>query len=360
MAYRIGVMQGDDIGLEIVPVAVDVLRTALKVTPDIEIEMVELPIGRAAYKEFGTTLPDHVIPQLEQLHGCIMGPIGHAAYPSDPNAFNPHPILRRHFGLHSNIRPSKSFANVKSLHGNVDLVIVRENNQGFMPDRNVYAGKGEFMPTSDMAMSVRIITKANSQAVAQEAFEFAALRDTKKKVTAVHKASVHQMCCGLFLDVCRSMAEAFPDVAFEDEHVDTFATKLLLNPQKYDVIVTTNMFGDIFSNIAGGLVGSLGLAPGLNVSKNFAMAQASHGSAPDIAGEGVANPFAMIMSVQMLVEWLGRKYHDRHAMRMAGKIREATFRVIQERLVLTPDLGGQGRTKEFGEAVVEQILSARA
>jgi 3-isopropylmalate dehydrogenase len=351
-AYRIGVLKGDDIGLEIVPVAVEVLKTAIRNYPDVTVDWVELPVGAPSYRESGETLPERTLKTLAELDGWLLGPIGHMAYPKhDPKAVNPHPILRRDFDLMSNIRPAKSFPAVPSLHKDVDLVIIRENNEGFQPDRNMFMGKAEFMPTPDMAMSMRVITRRNSDFVARTALDLARRRGKQQKVTAIHKNTVFKLGCGLFIDTCRAAAAEYPDITFETLVVDTFAMHLVMRPQRFDVVVTTNMFGDILSDEAAGLVGGLGMAPGLCAGPKYGMAQATHGSAPDIAGKHVANPYAMIISAQMLLAWLGERKADAQAMRAASDIERGVDKVLANPTAVTPDLGGRASTEEMGKAV---------
>jgi 3-isopropylmalate dehydrogenase len=350
--YRIGVLKGDDIGLEIVPVAVEVLQTAVSRYPGIEIDWVDLPIGYPSYQACGETLPDSTLEALGSLDGWILGPIGHMAYPgNDPKAINPHPILRRRFDLMSNIRPARSHPSVPSVHQDVDLVIIRENNEGFQPDRNMHLGHAEVMPTPDMALSLRVITRRNSSFVARTAFELARRRNGMKRVTAIHKNTVFKMGCGLFVDACREVAGEFGDITFDTMVVDTFAMHLARSPQPFDVVVTTNMFGDILSDEAAGVVGGLGMAPGLCVGPEFGMAQATHGSAPDIAGKGIANPYAMVMSAQMLLAWLAEKKKDALASQAAREIARAVDAVLAARQALTPDLGGSAATEEMGAAI---------
>jgi 3-isopropylmalate dehydrogenase len=344
----IGVLNGDDIGHEIVPEAIRVMKTAAALT-GLAIDWHHLPIGRKALDDLGTTMPEDTLPRLEALDGWVLGPIGHQAYPKVPQAINPHPILRKHFDLYANIRPARSYPTLPSVHQNVDLVIVRENNEGFQPDRNVVAGSGEFRPSNDMTISVRVITRQGSSKVARAAFELA--RSRRKKLTAVHKDTVFKLGCGMFAEECRKLAAEFPDVAYQESMVDTFAMRLVMRPQDYDVVVTTNMFGDILSDEAAGLVGGLGLAPGLCVGPRWAMAQATHGSAPDIAGRGLANPYAMIMSGQMLFAWLGQRKASRQATEAATVIERAVTRVIADGTHLTPDLGGGATTQGMGEAI---------
>jgi 3-isopropylmalate dehydrogenase len=292
------------------------------------------------------------------LDGWILGPIGHQAYPKHPSAINPHPILRKHFDLFANIRPVKSYPNLPSVHKDVDLVIVRENNEGFQPDRNVVAGCGEFRPSHDMTISVRVITRQGSSKVARAAFDLA--RTRRRKLTAVHKDTVFKLGCGMFAEECRKLAAEYTDVSYEEAIVDTFAMRLVMTPQNYDVIVTTNMFGDILSDEAAGLVGGLGLAPGLCAGPRHAMAQATHGSAPDIAGRNIANPYAMTMSGKMLFDWLGRRRSEPGAVNAALMIERAVDKVFGDGVALTPDLGGRASTAEMAQAIVAALDAVEA
>jgi 3-isopropylmalate dehydrogenase len=349
LSYQIGVLAGDDIGLEIVPATVQVLKASLKQVGCDEVKWVPLPIGYPSYLENGETFPSKTIDTLKTLEGWILGPIGHSNYPKDdPKAINPHPIIRKSFDLHSNIRPAISYQSIPSIHNNVDIIVVRENNEGFQPDRNVFAGTGEFMPTPDLAMSVRIITRRNSEAVAETAFQLAKTR--MKKVTAVHKASVFKLGCGLFLESCRKIAENYPEVIYEELNVDASAAALVMKPQDFDVVVTTNMFGDILSDLTAGLVGGLGMAPGLCVGPKYAMAQATHGSAPDIAGKNIANPYAMMMSGKMLLEWLALKNNDTQLYNATKLLEKAIKKAIAEKAV-TKDIGGTLTTTEMTQKI---------
>lgn len=349
---KIGVLNGDDIGHEVVPEAVKVMKAALAVT-NRQISWVPMPIGREALETLGTTMPADTLERLQALDGWILGPIGHMAYPNVAEAINPHPILRKHFDLFANIRPARSYPTLPSVHQGVDLVIVRENNEGFQPDRNVVAGCGEFRPTQDVTISVRVITRVGSSKVARAAFELA--RSRRKHLTAVHKDTVFKLGCGMFVEECRKVAAEYPDVTYQEAIVDTFAMRLVMTPQRYDVVVTTNMFGDILTDEAAGLVGGLGLAPGLCAGPSHAMAQATHGSAPDISGRNIANPYAMIMSGKMLLHWLGRRHDDAGLIEASSKIDNAMDRLINEKRALTPDLGGSATTQSMGDAVAELV-----
>jgi len=368
-SYRIGVLPGDDIGPEIVPQAVATLAAAAEISSGLQLEFVDFPVGAQAYKTTGYTLPPGTLERLAKLDGWILGPLGHAAYPRDnQNALNPHPIIRRHFDLYANIRPSRSLPGVNALHDGVDLVIVRENNEGMQPDRNMYRGGGEFMPTPDVALSTRVITRRGSERIARAAFELARARGIARvaserrhpcgerpRVTIIHKQTVFKLTCGLFVDTAREVGRAFPDVDADDHQVDSFAMALAMKPQRFDTILVTNMFGDILTDLAAGLVGGLGLAPGLNVGERYAMAQATHGSAPDIAGRNIANPYAIIMSAQMLLAWLGRRHSDQAAIFAAQRIDDAVHLILSQDGVRTPDIGGNATTEEFGRAVINRI-----
>ena len=348
MAYRLGVLLGDDIGPEVVPEAVRVSKAALKAA-GVEVEWIDLPIGWQAYETLGNTMPDGTLERLSELDGWILGPIGHQAYPKEPNSLNPHPVIRKHFDLFANLRPARSYATIPTPFADVDMLIVRENNEGFQPDRNMFAGSGEFMPDKDMAISVRVITRKACERLARVAFENA--RRRKKHVTAVHKDTVFKMGCGLFAEVCQGVAKEYPDVAYDEVLVDTFGLKMVMNPQQFDVIAITNMFGDIMSDVAGGLVGGMGRAPALQMGPAHAMAQAAHGSAPDIAGKGIANPYAEIMSMKMLLAWLGETRSDAALAAAAKAIEGAVDQAIADGNTLTPDLGGNASTQEMGAAI---------
>ncbi len=349
-ALRIGILEGDDIGLEIVPAAVEVARAAAS-KYGVAIDWRPLPIGRPALDTHGSTLPQVTMQTLPTLDGWILGPIGHRAYPKRPEAINPHPILRKRFDLFANVRPTRSYPDIGCLHEGVDLIIVRENNEGFQPDRNVVAGSGEFRPTEDMTISVRVITRQGSYRVARAALELA--RQRRKHLTYVHKDTVFKLGCGMFVEECRRAAQEFPDVLVDDVIVDTFAMRLVRDPQSFDVVVTTNMFGDILSDEAAGLVGGLGMAPGLCIGEgNVAMAQATHGSAPDIAGKGIANPYAMIESTRMLLEWLGHSRGMPQAVQAARAMSRATTAALADPAARTGDIRGRGNTASMTRAIV--------
>jgi 3-isopropylmalate dehydrogenase len=352
MVLKIGILLGDDIGLEVVPEAVKVLKAAAAKT-GLQVEWQELPIGKRGHELHGNTLPPVTAQALEACDGWIMGPIGHSAYPrNDPTWVMP--PLRKKFELFASIKPVKSYPDIQSVHKNVDIVFLREVNEGMMSSSVVHTGSGEFRPNDEISIGMRIITRKGANRVAREAFEIARTRP-RKKVNAVHKEPVYRLCCGMFAEECRKVAKEFPDVKFEETMVDTMCMKLVMNPQQYDVVVTSNQFGDMITDEGAGLVGGLGLAPGICAGEKQAMAQATHGSAPDIAGRNIANPYAMIMSGKMLIEWLGRKRGEEKATQAAKLIDVAMDKVIADAKHLTVDLGGKASTTEMGDAVAAAV-----
>jgi 3-isopropylmalate dehydrogenase len=351
---KIGILEGDDIGLEVVPECVKVMKAAAA-KADLPIDWHPVPIARRAHETLGHTLPPGTLERLDALHGWVLGPIGHREYPrNDPTWINVHPVFRKHFQLFANYKPFKSYPRLPSLHKDVDLLFLRETTEGFKVDGNLFAGYGEFQPTEDMAIGICVTTRYKSRLIAEAAFEAAAARP-RRKVSAVHKNTVYRMGDGLFAEECRKVAARHPSIEFEEVIVDTCALRLVMKPQQYDVLVTTNLYGDILTDEAAGLVGGLGLAPGLNAGLHHAMAQATHGSAPDIAGRGVANPYAMIMSGRMLLDWLAVKHGDARAATAASHIDRAMERVIDEGTHLTRDLGGTASTATMGDAVAAAI-----
>ncbi len=236
----------------------------------------------------------------------------------------------------------------------MDLVIVRENNEGFQPDRNVVAGSGEFRPTEDVTISVRVISRVGSYRVAKAALELA--RHRKKHLTLVHKNTVFKLGCGMFVEECYRAAKDFPDVKVDEVIVDTFAMRLVRDPQSFDVVVTTNMFGDILSDEAAGIVGGLGMAPGLCIGEGrVAMAQATHGSAPDIAGKGLANPYAMLVSSSMMLAWLGRDRGVKEAVTAAQAIDAAIEAALRDPASRTPDIRGTATTQGMAQAIIRGL-----
>ena len=349
---KIGILLGDDIGHEVVPECVKVMKAAAS-RAGLAIDWRPLPIGKHGHDQHGNTLPAITEKALWELDGWIMGPIGHAAYPRNDATWVMPPV-RKKYELFAAIRPSRSYPNIKSIHKDVDIVFVREISEGMLYSETVVAGAPEFRPNDDITVAMRVITRKGSNRVAREAFEIARTRK-RKKVTAAHKEPVYRLACGMFAEECRKVARDYPDVTFEEAMIDTISMKLVMAPQQYDVVVTSNQFGDILTDIGAGLVGGLGLAPGLCVGERQAMAQATHGSAPDIAGRNIANPYAMIVSGQMLLAFLGRKHNEPKATAAASTMQAAIDRIVTEAKHLTQDLGGKASTRDMGDAIAAAV-----
>ena len=346
---KILVLPGDGIGPEITRVTLDVLQAA-DAAFNIGLAFETHDIGLATLKSRGTTLPPEVLERIPKVDGVILGPVSHYEYPSrQDGGVNPSAELRVVFQLYANVRPCRSRPDLSILRRPMDLVIVRENTEGFYSDRNMFAGSGEFMPDPDMALSIRKITTKGSARIARAAFELARRRN--RKVTAVHKANVVKLSDGLFLREVRKVGESYPDVSLDELIVDAAAALLIRNPDRFDVIVTTNMFGDILSDEASELSGSLGLGGAINVGDEICVAQAQHGSAPDIAGKNVANPTSLILSAALLLDWRGRRDADARLVQAAAAIEGAIDRVLGNTVTRTRDIGGELGTELFGAAV---------
>jgi 3-isopropylmalate dehydrogenase len=350
---RILVLPGDGIGPEITRAALDVLG-AVSSALSLGLEFESRDIGLASLKAQGTTLPPEVMTRIREVDGVMLGPVSHYDYPSrQEGGINPSAELRLVFELYANIRPCRSREKLTILRKPMDLVIVRENTEGFYSDRNMFAGSGEFMPDPDMAFSIRKITAKASARVARTAFEIA--RGRRRKVTAVHKANVVKLSDGLFLREVRRIALSYPDVQLDELIVDATAALLIRSPDRFDVIVTTNMFGDILSDEASELSGSLGLGGAINAGDEICVAQAQHGSAPDIAGRNIANPTSLILSAAMLLDWRGRRDSNERLVAGATLIESAIERVLDDPNTRTRDIGGQLGTDAFTAAVCAAI-----
>ena len=350
---RLLMLEGDGIGPEI-GAATEAVLTVLDRRLGLGFAFERATIGFAALERDGTTFPDAVADAAKAADGVILGPVSHNDYPpAAKGGLNPSGELRRRLDLYANIRPARSRPGFPPRCGSaVDLVIVRENTEGFYADRSMFVGPGEFMPTPDVALAVRKITRAGSTRIAESAFALARTRP-RRKVTAVHKANVLRVSDGLYLECVREVAARHPDVAYEERIVDAMAALLVRDAGQFDVIVATNMFGDILSDQASEIAGSLGLAASLNAGAEHAVAQAQHGSAPDIAGQDCANPSSLIGSAAMLLAWLGERRGDAKLLRAAEIIEQALDAAIANPAWRTPDLGGPLGTRVFGERVAE-------
>lgn len=323
---------GDGIGPEVTSAMRRVVEAA---GADIQWEVEEA--GEAKIAEYGMPLPEHVIDSIRKNKVAIKGPI---TTPIGKGFRSVNVTLRQSLDLYVNLRPVKSFKGLKSRYDNIDLVIVRENTE------DLYAGI-EHKIGDYGAESIKIITRPACERITEFAFDYAE-KNNRKKVTAVHKANIMKLSDGLFLDIAREAAEKHKDMAFDDLIVDAAAMNLVLNPEKYDVMVMPNLYGDILSDLCSGLVGGLGIIPGANIGKDYAIFEAVHGSAPQIAGLNKANPTAVIQSAILMLKYLGQ--YD-----VALKIENALESVFEDGTVLTEDLGGTATTTEFTEAIIKNL-----
>lgn len=352
MKMDILVLPCDGIGPEIVASSMKVLQAANeRFDLNLHFDFEEAGIG--SLEKYGTTLRDEVFEKAGNCDGIILGTISHADYPApEKGGINISARFRVGLDLYANVRPARTrpFLPSNMREGKtMDLVIMREATEGFYSDRNMSCGWGEVMPSPDMALSTRKITRHCSERIARRAFELAMKR--RKKVTAIHKVNCFHMTDGLFLECVNSVAREFPEVHLDDLLVDAATAHLVRSPERFDVLVATNFYGDILSDLASELSGSLGLAGSIMAGDTQCCAQAQHGSAPDIADQDRANPVSMILSIAMMLQWLG-EHHSKHSLTEAGNnINIAVDKVLQDPGKRTLDLGGSLGCKDFGDAV---------
>ncbi len=334
MKQTIAVLRGDGIGPEIMDATLHVLD-ALQV--GLEYEFVDA--GLVALEKTGELLPQATLDAIGRHRIALKSPL---TTPIGAGFSSLNVDLRRRFDLYANIRPAISFPNTRSRYENIDLITVRENTEG------AYIGEGmEVSADGEVATLTQKITRRNSSRIVRYAFELAR-RLGRKKVTAVHKANILKSTSGLFLKVAREVAEEYPDIEFTEIIIDACCMKLVMAPEQFDVIVTTNLFGDILSDLCAGLVGGLGLAPGANIGADAAIFEAVHGSAPDIAGQGIANPCALLLAAAQMLDHLGK-------LDKSQALRAAIVATLQARDSVTPDLGGSGSTGSFARAIASRL-----
>jgi 3-isopropylmalate dehydrogenase len=357
---KLYVLPCDGIGPEIVAASVRVLEAAVqRFGLDLELEWDS--VGFESLREHGTTLREEVLQRARGCDGVILGTQSHADYPApEQGGRNVSAGFRVGLDLYANVRPARTrpFLPSAMREGKtMDLVIMREATEGFYPDRNMTRGWGEVMPSPDMALSTRKITRHCSERIARRAFELAMTR--RKKVTAIHKANSFHMTDGLFLEAVRHVAKDFPEVALDDLLVDASTAHLVREPERFDVLVATNFYGDILSDLASELSGSLGLAGSIMASDTLCCAQAQHGSAPTIAGKDIANPVSMILSVAMMVRWIGDKQGNSAIQQAGDAMTQAVDRTLENPRTRTRDVGGNMGCKAFGEAVAQALAAPR-
>lgn len=353
---RIMTIPCDGIGPEIMAATLGVLEIVNK-RFDLGMSFHEEQAGFDSLKNYGITLRDEVLDRARSdFDGVILGTQSHMDYPSlAEGGRNVSAGFRIGLDLYANVRPARSREFIPNKAPGMDLIIMREATEGFYPDRNMYKGVGEMMPDPDMALSVRKITRHASMRICTEAFKLAMQR--KKKLAAIHKANSFLMTDGLFLECFRDVAKNFPEVETEELIVDAFAALLVRQPETYDVIVATNFYGDILSDLASELSGSLGLAGSINANAETGLccAQAQHGSAPDIAGKNIANPASMILSAAMMLSWLGEKRGSQTMMDAGSLISESIDTVLDTPANRTRDLGGEVNTDAFGKLIEQAV-----
>lgn len=352
----IAILNGDGISIEIMPPIVTILD-ALNGRLNLNFNFVEHAIGLSLLKRSGTTFTDEILSDAKSADGIILGPVSTYQYPSlAEGGVNPSATLRIALDLFANVRPSCTPTGIPNPGRSMDLVIVRENTEGFYADRNMVEGSGEFQPTSDIALAIRKITKSACCRIGRTAFELAGQR--RKHVTMVHKANVLKVTDGLFIKSVKEVSQDFPEITLDERLVDAMAADLIRRPDAFDVVVTTNMYGDILSDEAAALSGGLGLAGALNAGSDHAVAQAVHGSAPDIAGQGIANPVALILSAAMLLEWLSIQKERPDLLHAATQVRTAIDYTLARPENHTPDLGGNATTETIARAILDALSGA--
>jgi len=335
--HKVTLIKGDGIGPSIMDEAVKVIEAS-----GAKIEWEEAYAGLSAFEKFETPLPDETMISFDKTRVAFKGPLT-TVVGTGFRSINV--ALRQKYELYANVRPAKSWEGVKTRYDDVDIVIVRENTEG------LYSGLEHFLTSKkDIAESLAVVTRSGSQRVIEYAFKYA--RDNnRKKVTVCHKANILKYTQGIFLDVARETAARYPDVQFDEKIVDAACMHMVMKPEQFDVVVTTNMFGDILSDLTAGLVGGLGLIPGANIGDDAALFEAVHGSAPDIAGKNLANPAAVIMAGVMMLNHLGE-------FEAAKRIDTAIKKVVKEGKYVTPDLNPESKcgTKEIGDAIVGAMV----
>ncbi len=334
--HNVTLIKGDGIGPSIMETAVKIIDAT-----GVKINWEEAKAGMAAFDKYGTPLPNETLVSIEKNRIAFKGPL---TTPIGGGFRSINVALRQEYDLYANIRPAKTWKGAQTRFENVDIVVVRENTEG------LYLGLEHYLTRQkDVAESLAVITKEGSERIVEYAFKYAR-ENGRKKVTACHKANILKYTSGLFLDTAREVASKYPDIEFDDKIVDATCMHMIMDPSQFDVIVTTNMFGDILSDLAAGLVGGLGLIPGANIGVDAALFEAVHGSAPDIAGKNIANPTAVIMAGVMMLNHLGE-------LDAASRIKTAVEQVVEKGEFVTPDLnpGSSIGTTEMGDAIIAAL-----
>jgi 3-isopropylmalate dehydrogenase len=321
--YKISLITGDGIGPELSESVLSVLNT-IHDKLDLKFDVTKLSAGDKALSETGKALPDETVAAIKQSDACMKAPVGESA--ADVIV-----VLRRMLDLYANIRPAKSYPHMPALRDDIDMVIVRENTE------DLYTGKEFSLGNSSVAL--RIISEAASKRIA---------------ITCVHKSNVMRITDGMFAKACTDISKDYPDIAFEEMYVDACAMNLIRQPEKFDVVVTTNLFGDILSDESSQVVGGLGMAPAANIGDNFALFEPVHGAAFDIAGQNIANPSSFLLSIKMMLDWLGKKHNDSKCIEVGAKLESTIFDLVKSG-VKTKDIGGTSSTTEFTKQITDNL-----
>jgi len=336
--YNISLIKGDGIGPELsesVKTILDSIHDKLNVKFNVNL----LVAGDDALEKTGNALPDDIFKSIKSSDACLKAPVGESA--KDVIV-----ALRQKLDLYANIRPAKSYPNTPALRDDIDLVIVRENTE------DLYTGQ-EFQ-VDDTAVALRIISEKASKRIAKYAFETAMDRNQQKRVTCVHKSNVMKKTDGLFARACEDVSKDYPDVTFDQMYVDACSMNLIRSPHEFDVIVTTNLFGDILSDESSQVVGGLGMAPAANLGDNFGLFEPVHGAAFDIAGKQIANPSSFILSTKMMLDWLGSKNNDSDCISAGNKLEDVVLNLIKSGIT-TKDIGGEKSTEEFTKEITSRL-----
>ncbi|HEY0172718.1 MAG TPA: isocitrate dehydrogenase (NAD(+)) [Pyrinomonadaceae bacterium] len=332
MAHTITLIPGDGIGPEVSSAVVRIIEAT-----GVEIKWETHYAGAQALEKFGSTLPEDLLESIKRNRVALKGPI---TTPVGKGFTSVNVGLRKALDLYANLRPVRALPNVPARYPELDLVVVRENTE------DLYSGI-EHVVVPGVVESIKIITEKASTRIARYAFEFAR-REGRKKVTAVHKANIMKLSDGLFLDCFRKVAEEYPEIEADDKIVDNACMQLVMRPEQFDIMLLENLYGDIVSDLCAGLIGGLGLVPGANIGELGAVFEAVHGSAPDIAGQGIANPTALLQSSILMLRHLG----EREA---ADRVEKAMLKVYTDGQVRTRDVGGTSHTDEFATAVIQAM-----
>ena len=335
---KILLIPGDGIGVEVIGAARSVLEALARVLPELRFEFNEALMGMAALRAGQAAVPDNTVQAAKAADACLLGAIDEAALPVGTSALGP---FRRLLGGYANIRPLRAFPGVRCLCPDLDVVVVRENTEGMYSDIEFEAG-------AEAACAVRLITRQGSERVARAAFELA--RRRRRRVTAVHKLGVFKRTDGLFLETARAVGATYPDVTLETRNIDACAMELILHPAHFDVILATNLFGDVLSDEAAGLVGGIGLAPSAVLGDRHGYFEPVHGTAPDIAGKGIANPMAAILAAALMLDHLKEQA-------AARAVERSVAAVLAAGAPRTPDLGGSATTEEVTRAIIARLTT---